>query len=61
MKDTVVDVGDLSKRFGNTLALDNVNFVASQGNVYGLVGANGVGKTTLLKHMLGLYLSLIHI
>ena len=57
MKESVVDVGDLSKHFGKTLALDNVNFVASQGNVYGLVGANGVGKTTLLKHMLGLYRS----
>ena len=42
---SVVDVVDLSKRFGTTLALDEVNFGANEGFVYGLVGANGAGKT----------------
>ena len=55
MKESVVDVVDVSRHFGKTLALDGVNFTASQGYVYGLVGANGVGKTTLIKHLLGLY------
>ncbi|MCZ6855310.1 MAG: ABC transporter ATP-binding protein [Gammaproteobacteria bacterium] len=55
MKDSVVDVVDVSKRFGTTLALHEVNFAADEGLVYGLVGANGVGKTTLIKHILGLY------
>lgn len=52
---SVVDVVDLSKRFGSTLALDEVNFAADEGFVYGLVGANGAGKTTLIKHILGLF------
>ena len=52
---SVVDVVDLSKRFGTTLALDEVNLGADEGFVYGLVGANGVGKTTLIKHILGLF------
>ena len=52
---SVVDVVDLSKRFGSTLALDEVGFAADEGFVYGLVGANGAGKTTLIKHILGLF------
>ncbi len=52
---SVVDVVDLSKRFGSTSALDEVNFAADVGFVYGLVGANGAGKTTLIKHVLGLF------
>ena len=54
MSDRVVDVRNLSRRFGANVALDDVTFQADEGRVYGLVGANGAGKTTLIKHMLGL-------
>lgn len=54
MSDLMVEVSELSRRFGNTVALDKVNFRASKGLVYGLVGANGAGKTTLIKHLMGL-------
>jgi ABC-2 type transport system ATP-binding protein len=50
----VVDVTDLSRSFGSKRALDGVSFRASAGQIYGLVGANGAGKTTFLKHLLGL-------
>jgi ABC-2 type transport system ATP-binding protein len=50
----IVDVNNLSRRFGAKDALDDVSFQAGKGRVYGLVGANGAGKTTLLKHLLGL-------
>ena len=50
----IVDVNNLSRRFGLKDALDDVSLQASEGRVYGLVGANGAGKTTLLKHLLGL-------
>jgi len=54
MEQIVVDVNDLSRSFGPKNALDHVSFRATMGQVYGLVGANGTGKTTLLKHLLGL-------
>jgi len=54
MSDLVVEVKGLTRRFGNTIALDGIDFSATSGKVYGLVGANGAGKTTLMKHLLGL-------
>jgi ABC-2 type transport system ATP-binding protein len=50
----VVSIDGLSRRFGGTLALDNISLTVQPGLVYGLVGANGAGKTTLIKHLLGL-------
>src|SRR3954470_13650828 len=50
----VIEVTDLTRRFGSTTALDSVSLSMPRGAVYGLVGANGAGKTTLIKHLLGL-------
>jgi ABC-2 type transport system ATP-binding protein len=50
----LVEIDGLSRRFGSTVALDDVSFKAETGRVHGLVGANGAGKTTLIKHVLGL-------
>ena len=50
----VIDVTGLSRRFGPTLAADNVTLRVPRGAVFGLVGENGAGKTTLIKHLLGL-------
>lgn len=50
----VVQINDLSRRFGRTLALDAVSLDVPRGVVFGLVGENGAGKTTLIKHILGL-------
>ena len=54
MKTPIVEVSNLTRYFGVSAALDNVNYSVAPGRVYGLVGANGAGKTTLLKHLLGL-------
>jgi ABC-2 type transport system ATP-binding protein len=50
----VVQASGLSKRYGNTVALDNVNLDIQPGRIVGLVGPNGAGKTTALKAILGL-------
>ncbi len=50
----VVEVAGLSRRFGRNLALDSVDLAIPRGSVFGLVGENGAGKTTFIKHLLGL-------
>ena len=50
----VINISELTRRFGSTTALDSVSLSMPRGAVYGLVGANGAGKTTLIKHILGL-------
>jgi ABC-2 type transport system ATP-binding protein len=54
VSESVVNVSELTRRFGATTALASVSLSIPRGGVYGLVGANGAGKTTLIKHILGL-------
>jgi len=54
MPGIAVTTSDVSKTYGNTLALDEVTLSVSAGSVYGLVGPNGAGKTTLLAILAGL-------
>lgn len=50
----ILECRELSKRFGKTVALDNVNLSLEPGRVIGLLGPNGSGKTTLIKLANGL-------
>ena len=50
----VVQARNLSKRYRNTVALDNVALDIPAGRIVGLIGPNGAGKTTALKAILGL-------
>lgn len=54
MTESVIQLTNLTRRFGQKLALDNVTLSLPRGVVYGLVGANGAGKTTLIRQILGL-------
>ncbi len=54
MSEPVIDVSELTRRFGATTALASVSVSVRRGAVHGIVGANGAGKTTLIKHVLGL-------
>ena len=53
--DPVLSVHSLVKRFAGFSALDGVSFAVSQGEVLGLVGPNGSGKTTCINVICGLY------
>ena len=54
MPETVVDVRDLTKRFGDFTAVDGVSFDVERGEVVGYLGPNGSGKTTTIRMLLGL-------
>ncbi|HVG02380.1 MAG TPA: ABC transporter ATP-binding protein [Nitrospira sp.] len=54
MSSAVVEVRDLTKRFGEFTAVDGISFDIQRGEILGLLGPNGAGKTTTFQMMLGL-------
>jgi ABC-2 type transport system ATP-binding protein len=51
---SVIETRDLSKRFGDLVAVDRLTLRVRRGEVYGFLGPNGAGKTTTLRMLLGL-------
>ena len=51
----MIRIDDLSKKFDGCLALDGLNMNVPDGSVYGLGGTNGAGKTTIIKHLAGVW------
>ncbi len=51
---SVIQIENLTKYYGKTLALDSVDLEVKQGEVFGFIGPNGAGKTTTLRILLGL-------
>ena len=50
----MLEVRNLTKKFGDFTALINLSMTVPQGAVYGLVGPNGAGKTTIIRHITGI-------
>lgn len=50
----VIEVQNLTKRFGKFTALDNVNLNVNKGEVHGFIGPNGAGKSTTIRVLLGM-------
>jgi len=50
----LIDARDLTKRYGNHIALDHATFKVEAGRIVGLIGPNGAGKTSALRAILGL-------
>ena len=51
--DTILDVTDVTKRFGELVAVDDVSFGIERGTFVGLIGPNGAGKSTLFNLITG--------
>lgn len=54
MRDVVIKTHNLTKKYGSFTALENANMTIYQGDIYGLIGRNGAGKTTAMKILTGL-------
>ena len=51
---TVLKITNVSKRYKNHLVLNKVNMTINKGDIYGFVGENGSGKTTIIRAITGL-------
>ena len=51
----MIEVQDLTKYFGATLAVNNVSFKVEKGEIIGLLGPNGSGKTTIMRILTGFF------
>ncbi len=50
----VIEVDNLTKKFGNFTAVDHISFSVPKGEIFGFLGANGAGKTTAMRMLCGL-------
>ncbi|MDE5776975.1 MAG: ATP-binding cassette domain-containing protein [Lachnospiraceae bacterium] len=54
MKEEILSITDMTKKYKNQTALSHVNLRLKKGRIYGLIGQNGAGKTTLMRMVAGL-------
>ena len=47
--DSMIEISELTKRYPGRTAVDNVSFSGGRGEIVGLLGANGAGKSTILR------------
>ena len=50
----IIQAHDLTRRFGDLTAVDHLNLTIAAGEIFGLVGPDGAGKTTTLRMLCGL-------
>ena len=51
---TIIEFKNISLSYGNRLILDNLNFKINEGQIFGMLGPNGVGKSTIFNLITGL-------
>ena len=49
----MIEVKDITKKYGNFTAVDNINFKIEEGEIIGLLGPNGAGKSTTMNMITG--------
>jgi ABC-2 type transport system ATP-binding protein len=52
--DNAVEIKNLVKRFGDFVAVDNINLTVGKGEIFGFLGPNGAGKSTTIRMLCGL-------
>lgn len=53
-QEKIIQVKNLSKKFGSFIAVNNISFDVYKGEIFGFLGANGAGKTTAMKMLIGI-------
>ena len=53
-KSSIIEFNNISLSYGNRLILDNLNFKINEGQIFGMLGPNGVGKSTIFNLITGL-------
>ena len=53
-KEKIIEVRNLTKSFGSFTAVNSISFEVSKGEIFGFLGANGAGKTTAMKMLIGI-------
>ena len=51
----MIEIKNVTKKYGNKKALDNVSFTVNDGDIFAFIGHNGAGKTTLIKSIVGIH------
>ena len=51
----MIEIKNVTKKYGNKVAVDNVSFNVEDGEIFAFIGHNGAGKTTLIKSMVGIH------
>ena len=54
MNEVILKTYNVTKKYGNQVAVNNVNMTIKKGEIYGFIGQNGAGKTTLIRLITGL-------
>ena len=54
MPEIVIQTDQMTKRFGNFIAVNHITFEVFKGEIFGFLGANGAGKTTAMRMLIGL-------
>lgn len=51
----MLEIKNVTKKYGNKIAIENINITVKDGEIFGFIGHNGAGKTTLIKSIVGIH------
>ena len=51
----MIEIKNVTKKYGNKVAVDNISFTVEDGSIFAFIGHNGAGKTTLIKSIVGIH------